>query len=486
VDSAIQCINSILWGYVLIYGLLAVGVYFTFRLRFMQILRFNLFVGSILGSREADRHGVSPFQALCTSLASRVGTGNLAGVAVALYLGGPGAIFWMWLVALLGMATGYAESLLAQLYKIRDPSGHYRGGPAYYISKGLRAPWLGAAFAVCLILSFGLVFNAVQSNSIADAVETAFHIPGWTVGVALVLLTALVIFGGLRSVAKVSEVVVPFMAVGYLLVAVYVLVRHYSEIPAMLALIVRSAFGLEQAAGGMIGYAMGVAMLNGVKRGLFSNEAGMGSAPNAAATATPDPHHPASQGFVQGLGPFIDTILICTATAVMVLLSGQLQPESGLSGVKLTQAAMSSYLGSFGDIFIAIAIVFFGFTSIVANYSYAENSIYFLKADRIGGIFALRILCLSMVMWGTLSRLDIVWAAADASMGLMATFNLVGIVGLSGVVVKLTQDYISQQRAGLKPTFNPYEMPDIARGVDLAIWPPEQSADSPGAKEQTI
>jgi AGCS family alanine or glycine:cation symporter len=483
-DSIIQCINSILWGYVLIYGLLAVGVYFTIRLKFMQILRFNLFVESVLGSRESDRRGISPFQALCTSLASRVGTGNLAGVAVALYLGGPGAIFWMWLVALVGMATGYAESLLAQLYKVRDPSGHYRGGPAYYISKGLRAPWLGAAFALCLLLSFGLIFNAVQSNSIADAMETAFHTPTWTVGVGLVLLTALVIFGGLRSVARVSEVVVPFMAVGYLLVAVYVLATHLSEVPAMLALIVRSAFGLEQAAGGMVGYAMGQAMLNGVKRGLFSNEAGMGSAPNVAATATPDPHHPASQGFVQGLGPCIDTILICTATAVMILLSGQLQPGSGLSGVQLTQAAMSTYLGIFGNIFIAIAIMFFGFTSIVANYSYAENSIYFLKADRIGGIFILRLLCLTMVLWGTLSKLDVVWAAADASMGLMATFNLVGIVALSGVVVRLTNDYLNQRRAGLRPTFDPYKTPDVARGVDLGIWAPQQSAGGPGAKEQ--
>ncbi len=436
------------------------------------------------GRAEAGGPGISPFRALCTGLAAGVGAGNMAGVAVALCLGGPGAIFWMWIVALVGMATGYAESTLAQLYKVRDPDGHYRGGPAYYISRGLNAPWLGGAFAICLILSFGLVFNAVQSNSIAEAMEAAFSLPGWSVGAGLFAVTAVVIFGGIRSIARVSEVIVPFMSVAYLLVAAYVLVLHYAEVPAMLALIVKSAFGLEQAAGGAMGYAIGQAMLNGVKRGLFSNEAGMGSAPNVAATATPDPHHPSSQGFVQGLGPFVDTILICTATAIMILLSGHLQPESGLSGIQLTQAAMDSYLGTAGSMFIAVAILFFGFTSIVANYSYAENSIYFLKADRVGGIFILRALCLSMVLWGAVSRLEVVWATADASMGLMATFNLVGIAALSGVVVKLTRDYLVQVRAGKKPVFDPRRTPGAARGVDLNIWDPRRrEAGAPATTE---
>jgi AGCS family alanine or glycine:cation symporter len=482
--AVIGFINSILWGYVLIYGLLAVGIYFAIRLKLLQFLRFDLFIKAILKSRESDKHGISPFQALCTSLASRVGAGNMAGVAVALYLGGPGAIFWMWVVALLGMGTSYAETVLAQLYKVRQPSGRYTGGPAYYIARGLRAPWLGGAFAVCLIISFGLVFNAVQSNSIAEAMELAFKVPGWAVGVVLAVFAAVILTGGLRSIAKVSEIVVPFMALGYLLAALYVLATHIEEVPDMLALIVSSAFGFKQAAGGAMGYAIGQALLNGVKRGLFSNEAGMGSAPNVAATATPEPHHPASQGFVSGLGPFIDTILVCTATAVMILLSGHLQPGSGLSGIQLTQAAMDTYLGKAGDIFIAVAILFFGFTSILANYSYAENSIYYLKLDRFGGIQVLRVLCLAMVVWGAMSRLEIVWAAADASMGLMATFNLIGVAGLSGVVVKLTRDYLAQQAAGKRPVYDPRRLPSTARGVEWDIWVPRaESAEGLASEE---
>jgi AGCS family alanine or glycine:cation symporter len=477
VNALIDFLNTIFWGYVLIYGLLAVGVFFTAYLGFIQFRHFGKFFSSVLGARTNDSAGISPFQALCTSLASRVGTGNLAGVAVAIYLGGPGAIFWMWVVALLGMATGYAESLLAQLYKVRDDQGQYRGGPAYYISRGLGQRWLGGVFAICLIISFGLVFNAVQANSIAEAMHGAFGVPTMASGIALVLLAGVIIFGGIRSIARFAEIVVPIMAAIYLLVAIYVLATHITQVPDMLLHIVRSAFGLEQAAGGAVGYAIGQAMLNGIKRGLFSNEAGMGSAPNIAATATPQPHHPATQGFVQGLGPFIDTILICTATAVMILLSGQFEPGSGVTGVKLTQVTMESYMGPAGSIFIAVAIFFFAFTSIVGNYSYAENSIFFLKLEKIGGILALRVACLGMVLWGAISKLDIVWNMADAAMGLMATVNLIGIVALSGVVKRVTVDYLQQVKAGKEPVFNPEEHPEIVHGVDHGIWAPKPAVE---------
>ncbi len=469
-NALIDFLNTIFWGYVLIYGLLAVGIFFTVYLGFIQFRHFGKYFGSVLNARSDDKAGISPFQALCTSLASRVGTGNLAGVAIAIYLGGPGAIFWMWMVALVGMATGYAESLLAQLYKVRDANGQYRGGPAYYISLGLGQHWLGVIFALCLLLSFGLVFNAVQANSISEAMHGAFGLPSWVSGIGLVIVTAVIIFGGLRSIARFAEIVVPFMAAIYLLVAIYVLITHITQVPDMLLLIVRSALGLEQAVGGAVGYTVAQAMLNGIKRGLFSNEAGMGSAPNIAATATPQPHHPASQGFVQGLGPFIDTILICTATAVMILLSGVFEPGSGVTGVKLTQVAMESYMGPAGSMFIATAIFFFAFTSIVGNYSYAENSIFFLKLDRVGGLIALRLACLGMVMWGAISKLDIVWNLADASMGLMATVNLIGIVALSGVVKKLTVDYLNQKREGKQPVFDPNAHPELVRGLDREIW----------------
>jgi len=453
---------------VLLYGLLAVGIFFTIRLGFLQFLHFGEMIRAIRGSRESDVHGISPFQALCTSLASRVGTGNIAGVAVALYLGGAGAIFWMWMVALVGMATGYAESTLAQLYKVRDGEGQYRGGPAVYISKGLKAPWAAGIFAVCLIISFGLVFNAVQANSIADAMEGAFGIPKLWVGIAIAVFAGVVIFGGLRSIARFAELVVPFMAGTYVLVALGIMVANYDQVPGILALIVKSAFGLNEAAGGAAG-AVTAALLNGIKRGLFSNEAGMGSAPNIAATATPAPHHPSSQGLIQGFGVFVDTIVICTATAVMILLSGVLDPHSGITGTHLTQIALESHIGSFGSYFIAIAILFFAFTSIVANYAYAENALVYL-GGRKHSLTALRTAALLMVVWGSNEAVVTVFNAADASMGLMATINLIAIVLLSGTVVKLTRDYMSQRKQGLVPHFKSKEYPELHEKIDSNIW----------------
>ncbi|GIZ53715.1 alanine/glycine:cation symporter family protein [Noviherbaspirillum aridicola] len=464
-DAIIDFINDIFWSYILIYGLLAIGLFFTVRLGFVQFRMFPEMFRSVLGGGEKDRAGITPFQALCTSLASRVGTGNIAGVAVAIHLGGPGAVFWMWMVALLGMATAYAESTLAQLYKTRNEQGEYRGGPAFYMARGLKAPWAGAVFSVCLILTFGLVFNAVQANSIAEAMEGAFGVPKLGVGIALAVVAGIVILGGIRQVARVAQVVVPFMALAYLLVALYVVAVNISEVPATLMHIVASAFGLEAAAGGVAG-----ALLNGVKRGLFSNEAGMGSAPNIAAVATPDPHHPSAQGLVQALGVFIDTLLVCTATALMILLSGAITPGSDLTGTPLTQAAMREHIGPAGDWFVAVAILFFAFTSIIGNYSYAENAMVFLKLGGPVGITLLRIGALVMVIWGAYESVSTVFNAADASMGLMATVNIVAIALLSGTVVKLTRDYTAQRRAGKRPEFHLGDYPELRDGVDTGIW----------------
>ncbi|WP_407292285.1 alanine/glycine:cation symporter family protein [Stutzerimonas zhaodongensis] len=465
----VDFLNTIFWGYILIYGLLAVGVFFTIRLGFLQFVHFGEMVRAIRGARKSDASGISPFQALCTSLASRVGTGNLAGVAVALYLGGAGAIFWMWMVALVGMATAYAESSLAQLYKVRDGEGQYRGGPAFYIARGLKAPWAGGVFSVALIISFGLVFNAVQANSIADAMQGAFGIPKLWVGIAIAFLAGLVIFGGLRSIARFAELVVPLMAGLYVLMAFIVLAISITEVPDVLMTIVRSAFGLEEAAGGVAG-SVTAAMLNGIKRGLFSNEAGMGSAPNVAATATPMPHHPSSQGLVQAMGVFIDTIVVCTATAVMILLSGVLEPGSGVTGTQLTQQAMESHIGVFGTYFIAIAILFFAFTSIVANYSYAENALIFLGGGNKLGLTLLRLAALGMVIWGAYEAVTTVFNAADASMGLMATINLIAITLLSGTVVKLTKDYMGQIKAGGVPRFKAADYPELKAKINNDIW----------------
>ncbi|MBS3847237.1 alanine/glycine:cation symporter family protein [Devosia sp. J2-20] len=464
-DPIINFLNDIFWGYVLIYGLLAVGLFFTVRLGFVQFLQFPEMFKSVLGSKKNDKSGITPFQALCTSLASRVGTGNLAGVAVALYLGGPGALFWMWMVALVGMATAYAESTLAQLYKTRNQDGDYRGGPAFYIARGLGAPWAGGIFSVCLIIAFGLVFNAVQANSIADAFQGAFGFEKIWVGIAVAALTAVVIFGGIKQIARVAELLVPFMAVIYLAVALFVVFSHIGEVPGLLVMIVENAFGFGAATGGIAG-----AMLNGIKRGLFSNEAGMGSAPNIAAVATPNPHHPSSQGFVQALGVFIDTLLICTATGLMILLSGVMVPGGELTGTPLTQAAMTVHIGGAGQYFIAIAILFFAFTSIIGNYSYAENAMTFLKLSSKPWITALRLGVLAMVVWGAYESVATVFNAADASMGLMATVNLIAIVMLSGTVAKLTKDYAKQRKAGLEPSFHAADYPELAGRIDETIW----------------
>ena len=342
-------INNILWGSVLIYLLLGTGIYFTLRTRFIQLRHFSHMFSVLKNSNKSDSAGISSFQALCTTLAARVGTGNLTGVAIALTAGGPGAIFWMWVVAFIGMATSFVESSLAQLYKTKDDNGNYRGGPAYYMEKGLGMRWMGVLFSIFLIIAFGLVFNAVQANSIAQASAVAFHLQPLHVGIGLVLLSGVVIFGGIRSIAKVAELVVPLMAGAYLLLALWVIGHNIEHMPAILTLIFKSAFGLQEAAAGAVGYGISQAMTQGVQRGLFSNEAGMGSAPNAAASASPYPPHPASQGYVQMLGVFIDTIVICSATAAIILSSGILdQTTDSISGIDLTQRALSTAVGSWG------------------------------------------------------------------------------------------------------------------------------------------
>lgn len=396
--------------------------------------------------------------------------GTWPGVAVALTAGGPGAIFWMWLIAMLGMATSFAESTLAQLYKTRDKDGNYRGGPAYYMEKGLGMRWMGVLFSIFLIIAFGLVFNAVQANSITNAMKTAFGFEPMLIGIGIVLLTAFVIFGGIRKIARTAELIVPFMAFAYLAIALFVVVMNYEKVPDAISLIFKSAFGLQEAAAGGLGYAIAQAMINGVKRGLFSNEAGMGSAPNAAASATPYPPHPASQGYVQMLGVFIDTIVICTATVAIILMSGEYVPHGELTGIELTQRALSSQVGDWGGIFIAVAIFFFAFTSIIANYSYAETNLIFLEHNNKRGLVVFRLVFLAMVMFGSLATLPTVWAMADVSMGLMAIVNLVAILLLSGIVIKLAKDYNRQLDAGKVPTFDANDYPELKSQLEDGIW----------------
>lgn len=464
--SIFNSLNGVIWGQILVYLLIGTGVYFTVRLGFIQFRHFLHTFTVMRSSRKSDAEGISSFQALSTSLAARVGTGNLAGVAIAITVGGPGAIFWMWLIAILGMATSFAESTLAQAYKVHDDDGNFRGGPAYYMERGLNARWMGSLFAIFLIIAFGLVFNAVQANSITAALHESFQFDKVMVTIGLVIASGLVIFTGIRGIAKVAEKIVPTMALAYLLVAGFVVVANIAELPSIFKLIIDSAFGWKEAGGG----AFGAMVMTGIQRGLFSNEAGMGSAANAAATASPYPAHPASQGYVQMLGVFIDTIVICTATASIILLSGGLESFSGMGGIEITQRALDSQVGDWGGQFVAIALLFFAFTSVIANYSYAETNLVFLMHKHTRGVIFLRIAVLGMIVFGALQSNEVIWALADVSMGLMAIVNLIAILLLSNEVIKLAKDYNDQLKEGKVPTFDRTKMPELDKKIEPGIW----------------
>ena len=468
-------VSSFIWSYVLFYLLFGAGIAFTIMSRFMQFRMIGHMVKITFDSRSSDQ-GVSSFQALATSLAARVGTGNLAGVALALWVGGPGAVFWMWMTALVGLATTFVECTLGQVYKIHYADGVYRGGPAYYIERALGQKWMSILFAVFLIIAYGFAFSGAQANTIAKGMEGAFDVPTWATGVALVLLAGVVIYGGLRSIARVAEKVVPIMAIGYFLVAVYVMIANYSEVPGMFWLIIQSAFGFGPAVGGAVGYTIKVAMENGVKRGLFSNEAGMGSTPNAAATA--EVNHPAAQGLVQSFGVVIDTLIICSCTAIVILLSGvydQMLASGGggesMQGIQLTQNAMQDHLGGFGVGFIAVAILFFAYTSILANFAYSEINLEYLAGKHHKKAIAiLRPLVLTMVMVGSVASLGFVWDFADLAMGLMATTNLIAILFLAPIAMRVLKDYERQRNEGIiEPVFNRQVLkkPDE---VEPGIW----------------
>ncbi|QGX61404.1 alanine/glycine:cation symporter family protein [Alteromonas mediterranea] len=447
INEFVSLVNNILWGdgQVLIIMLLACGIWFTVKLGGVQLRHFGHMFSLLKGSTTSSKDGISSFQALCTSLSARVGTGNLAGVAVAISLGGSGAIFWMWMIALLGMATGFAESVLGQLYKVRDENGEFRGGPAYYIKQGLNKTWLAVAFSLCLFFGYGFVFSAVQANTITDALNNAYSFPSEYVGLAIIALAALIVVGGLRGIARFAEFVVPFMGIGYVLVALAITFINISELPAMLLDIVKSAFGLQEAGAG----ALGAAIKNGIQRGLYSNEAGSGSVPHAAASAVPNPNHPVSQGYIQMLGVFLDTLILCTSTAFIILLAGGSSSDQ-MEGIRLTQDAMSSHLGEGGTDFVAAAISLFAFTSVVANYAYGESNLHMFKLDNKIGRAAYTIGYLGMIYWGAQAALPQVWAMADMALGLMTVINIIAIVWMTPTIVSISKDYFKKKDSGKK------------------------------------
>ncbi len=463
-NQTLSSINEFLWGWhwhSILIVLAVCGVYFTIRTRFVQFRMvpemFRLLCESAPLNKKKNQ--VSSFQAFAVSLATRVGTGNLAGVAGAIAVGGPGAVFWMWMIALLGSATAFVESTLAQLYKRRNGES-FIGGPAYYILHGTHWRWMASLFAVLMILTFGLSYNSIQSNTIAEAMHSAFGFDTTIVGIVLTVMALVIVFGGIHRIAIVSSVMVPLMAIGYFVLALVVIVMNYRLIPGVFRLIVDNAFGIGPMAGGMVG----VAMREGVRRGLFSNEAGEGSAPNVAATATVS--HPVKQGLIQALGVFTDTLIVCSCTAFIILLSG-LYDNGTLEGITLTQSALETQVGSSGKIYVAIAIFFFAFSSIIGNYYYGESNIVFLtKKKWVLAIYRL----LSggfMVILGALASLKIVWNMGEVFMALITLCNLVAIVILGKYAFALLKDYKSQRRQGIKsPEFKRSTLSEIEKDID--------------------
>jgi len=451
INRIIENVNEVLWGewQVLVYLLIIAGVWFTIRLGAIQVRHFGHMFRLIRKSHHADNSGISSYQALCTSLSARIGSGNLAGVAIAISLGGSGAVFWMWVIALLGMATGFAESTLAQVYKVRDSHGEFRGGPAYYIEQGLNSRALAVAFALCLFLGYGLFFSAMQANTIADALNNAYQIPTYGTGLVITVVAGCIVAGGLRAIARFAELMVPVMSVSFIVSAFAVTLFNIAAVPAILLDIVASAFGLREAGAG----AIGAAIQNGIRRGLYSNEAGSGSAPHAAASASPNPNHPASQGYIQMLGVFFDTIVLCTCTAIIILLAGGASSAGEMEGISLTQNAMSSHIGGYGVHFVSAAISLFAFTSVVANYAYAESNLRVFKLDSKPGRIAFTIAYLSMVLWGSGAALQTVWNAADMALGLMTVVNVVALALLTPTIVAVSKDYFKKHDQGLDMEF---------------------------------
>ena len=463
-NNIITSINDALWAYLLIGALILCGLYFTIRSRFVQFTMLGDMFRQLVDSsstHSGKKKHISSFQAFAVSMATRVGTGNLAGVATAIAVGGPGAVFWMWLIALFGSATAFVEATLAQLFK-RPSSESFIGGPAYYIRHGMHNKWMAGLFAVLITLTFGLSYNSIQSNAICGALNKAFGFDPLVVGCIITAIALFIAFGGIQRIARVSSILVPIMAIGYFILALFVVITNINMMPHVFKLIIESAFGFEQVAGG----GLGMTIMVGVKRGLFSNEAGEGSAPNVAATA--DISHPVKQGLIQALGVFTDTLLVCSCTAFMVLVSG-LYTTEGLEGIQLTQASLELQVGSWGTIFVAISLFLFAFSSIIGNYYYGEANIRFLT-DKKWVLTVFRILSGGgFVFLGAVASFEFVWNMGDLFMALVTLCNLIALAYLSKYAFKLLKNYRDQRRRGIEnPVFHRSDLPEVAN--DLEAW----------------
>ena len=451
-NNLLASLNDFLYSYILIFLLVAAGIYFSIRTKFVQFRLIGDAIKALKEKAEKNDNGksVSSFQALMISTASRVGTGNIAGIATAIVAGGPGAVFWMWVMAIVGGASAFVESTLAQVYKVKDGK-EFRGGPSYYIERALGKRWLGVLFSILLIACFAYGFNGLQTYNMSSALE--YYIPNYSdtilpavVGLLIAAATAFVIFGGVHRIGFISSVIVPIMAGIYILMGIFITLTNLDRVPEMFSLIFEGAFDFRAIFGGFAGSTV----LIGIKRGLFSNEAGMGSAPNASATATVS--HPVKQGMVQVLSVFIDTLMICTTTAFILLLSGVTGIPEKLDGIPYVQAAISANVGSLGIHFITFSIFAFAFTRLIGNYYYAESNILFIKNNRIL-LNVFRITCLIAIFLGAQADFSTVWNLADVLMGFMAIENILVIFLLGGIAFKVLDDYTKQKKQGIDPVF---------------------------------
>lgn len=488
-NEMVNVINSVVWSPALVFLCLGVGLYFSLRSRFLQLRHLPEMIRLMFDGKSTDA-GVSSFQALAMTLAGRVGTGNIAGVATAITFGGPGALFWMWMVAFLGASSAFVESTLGQVYKEKI-NGEYRGGPAFYIEKGLGMKWYAWVFAIATIFACGILLPGVQANSIGSSLKTAFNIDLNVTAAILAMLLGFIIFGGVKRIAQFASTVVPFMALGYIIVACVIIALNIGQLPDILWLIIKSAFGFDAGFGAILG----LAIMWGVKRGIYSNEAGQGTGPHASSAAAVS--HPAKQGLVQAFSVYIDTLFVCSATGFMLLITGLYNvqgPEgaalyTGIAGVAAgpgyVQTAMESMMPGFGNMFVAVALFFFAFTTIVAYYYIAETNIAYInrKVNRPWLTVLLKVVLMSSTVYGTVKTADLAWGLGDIGVGLMAWLNIVAIILLQKTAFTCLKDYESQQSQGLEPLFDPEKLG--IKNADYWVERKNAGEDRPAQTSQT-
>lgn len=452
-----------IYTYILIPLLLAIGIYYTVKIRAGQITNIG-HANKLITAPAKNKDSISPFKAFTISAASHIGTGNIVGVAAAISTGGPGAVFWMWITALIGGASSFVENTLGQVFKEKNSDGTFKGGPAYYIRKALNKPKLAIVFSVVISIVYGINFNAMQANTIAAGFNSSFGVNKKIIALILIILAGIIIFGGLQRIADVTSLLVPVMAIAYILVVLFIIIKNIKLVPHMFGIIFKSAFNLKAGFGGLFG----TAILNGIRRGLFSNEAGMGAVPNASAVA--DVSHPAKQGLIQALGVYLDTILVCSATAFVVILGGEGIYNSSLQGLEITQAALANEVGNWANYFLSFCILMFAFSSIIGNYYYGENNVLNLNLGR-NALRIYRILVLLAIILGCVGDFSVVWNLGDVFMGIMAVINLIVLIFLGKISVSVYNDYMKQLNEGKDPVFNPKNIRELDPYInEVTAW----------------